>query len=601
MNKPVLQRAADHAKARLAAVRRALADAQLAGFMVPRADEHQGEYVPPGAERLAWLTGFGGSAGSAIVLAERAAVFVDGRYTLQVRQQVDVGLFEPLHSGENPPAAWLEKQLKPGEKFGYDPWLHTVDGARQLTRACEAAGAMLVPVERNPVDLAWTDRPAPPSAPVTVQPLALAGQSSADKRAAMATKLAAAKAEALILTLPDSIAWLLNIRGGDVPHTPIALSFAILHGDGKVEWFVDGRKLSDEVRTHVGADVATEAPAAFGAALDRLGGRKIMLDPATAADWIARRLLAAKAELVKQADPCQLPKACKNGVELSGIRAAHVRDGAALTRFLAWLAREAPNGKLDELTAADRLEAIRRESNLLRDLSFDTISGAGPNGAVVHYRVSAETNRTLEAGQIYLVDSGAQYPDGTTDVTRAVAIGTPTAEMRDRFTRVLQGHIALATVRFPAGTTGSQLDALARLPLWNVGLDYDHGTGHGVGAYLAVHEGPQRISKLPNTVALQPGMIVSNEPGYYKSGEYGIRIENLVAVTEVQKAGDGKALLGFETLTLAPIDLALVDPSLMSDAERAWLNAYHARVRQTIGPLVDAETANWLKDATRAI
>jgi Xaa-Pro aminopeptidase len=407
-----------------------------------------------------------------------------------------------------------------------------------------------------------------------------------------------------VLTAPDSIAWLLNIRGSDVPHTPLPLGFGVLHRDETVGLFIDPRKLLPGVREHLGNAVTVTPPDGFGAALDRLGARraKVLVDASQSSAWVLGRLADAGAELVRGADPCALPKACKNPVELDGTRAAHRRDGAALTRFMAWLAARLADGALKEIEASDRLEAFRREDARFRDLSFPTISGAGPNGAIVHYRASPATERPLEAGQLYLVDSGAQYLDGTTDVTRTIAIGQPSAEQRDRFTRVLKGHIALATARFPAGTTGSQLDTLARRPLWDAGLDFDHGTGHGVGSYLSVHEGPQRISKLPNTVALKPGMILSDEPGYYKTGGYGIRIENLVVVVPDQATqAPEREMLGFETLTLAPIDLTLVEPGLLSDSERAWLNAYHARVRDVIAPQVDVATARWLEQATRPI
>ncbi|MCY3831075.1 MAG: aminopeptidase P family protein [Rhodospirillaceae bacterium] len=586
---------------RVAALRALLAQDGLQGFVVPRADEHQGEYVPPGAERLAWLTGFTGSAGLAIVLAEKAAIFVDGRYTLQVGDQIDPAVFEVRHVTDEPAAAWLRESLSGGGRLGYDPWLHTADGAARLRAACEAVGAELAPVAENPIDRLWEDRPSRPDAPFESHPPELAGETSAGKRAALANKLAERGVEAAVLTLPDSIAWLLNIRGRDVPRTPFPLSFAILRNDATVALFAPAGKIDAALARHLGDGVAVEPPDAFEAALGGFAGRKVLADPASAADRIFRVLDEAGALVERGADPCQMPKACKNAVELEGARNAHRRDGAALTRFLAWLAREAPGGAVDEIAAADRLEGFRRESNLLRDLSFDTISGAGPNGAIVHYRVTPETNRRLEPGALYLVDSGGQYADGTTDVTRTVAIGAPTAAMRRHFTLVLKGHIALATARFPEGTTGSQIDALARLALWADGLDYDHGTGHGVGSYLSVHEGPQRISKLPNSVALKPGMIVSNEPGYYRTGEYGIRIENLVAVQEVEVAGAERPMLGFETLTLAPIDRALIDRALLTADETGWVDGYHARVRETIGPLVDPDTAAWLEEATRPL
>ncbi|MYG51686.1 MAG: aminopeptidase P family protein [Rhodospirillaceae bacterium] len=586
---------------RVAALRALLAQDGLQGFVVPRADAHQGEYVPPHAERLAWLTGFTGSAGLAIVLAEKAAIFVDGRYTLQVGDQIDPAVFEVRHITDEPAAAWLRESLSGGGRLGYDPWLHTAEGAARLRAACEAVGAELAPVAKNPIDRLWQDRPARSATPFEIHPPELAGETSADKSAALAQKLTERGVEAAVLTLPDSIAWLLNIRGRDVPRTPFPLSFAVLRNDATVTLYAPAGKVDAALARHLGDGVAVEPPDAFEAALGGFAGRKVLADPASAADRIFRVLDEAGALVERGADPCQMPKACKNAVELEGARNAHRRDGAALTRFLAWLAREAPGGAVDEIAAADRLEGFRRESNLLRDLSFDTISGAGPNGAIVHYRVTPESNRRLEPGALYLVDSGGQYADGTTDVTRTVAIGAPTAEMRRHFTLVLKGHIALATARFPEGTTGSQIDALARLALWGDGLDYDHGTGHGVGSYLSVHEGPQRISKLPNSVALKPGMIVSNEPGYYRTGEYGIRIENLVAVQEVEVPGAERPMLGFETLTLAPIDRALIDRALLTADETGWVDGYHARVRETIGPLVDPDTAAWLEEATRPL
>jgi Xaa-Pro aminopeptidase len=529
-------------------------------------------------------------------------VFVDGRYTLQVAAQVDANLFELRHVTNDPPEPWLAGALRPGARLGIDPWLHTPAAVERLEAVCRRAGAQLVRAD-NAVDEAWTDRPAPPKAPVVPHDIAFAGRDSASKRAEIAEGLGADQLKAVVLTLPESIAWLLNVRGGDVAHSPLPLSFAILHDDARVELFVDAAKVAPGLADHLGAAVSLQAAERFGPALDALGSARarVLADPMTAADWVFQRLAAAGAEIVRATDPCLLPKACKNEVELNGTRAAHRRDGAALARFLAWLARTAPGGTVDEIVAADRLEAFRRESNMFRDLSFDTISGAGPNGAIVHYRVTEATNKRLEPGMLYLVDSGAQYPDGTTDVTRTVAVGAPSSEAREHFTRVLKGHIALASARFPKGTTGTQLDAFARRPLWEAGLDYDHGTGHGVGSYLGVHEGPQSISKRSNTVALRPGMIVSNEPGYYRTGAYGIRIENLVVVQPADgaAAGDGGAdMLGFETLTLAPIDRALVERRLMTAEEIGWLDAYHARVRETLTPLVDAETAGWLAEAT---
>ncbi|MGF1609667.1 MAG: aminopeptidase P family protein [Kiloniellales bacterium] len=598
----------DHA-VRLAALRAELARRGLDGFMVPHADEHQGEYLPARAERLTWLTGFTGSAGLAVVLAEQAAIFVDGRYTLQARQQVDEAAYSFHHLTDEPPHQWLAKTLAKGAVLGFDPWLHSESQREQLMTACGKAAAALIACADNPIDAVWRDQPPPPLAPVLALDQRFTGKPSAEKRDEVAGTLRERGAGAAVLTQPDSIAWLLNVRGGDVAHTPLPLSFALLRDDATLEWFVEPRKLTPGLSSHLGNAVTLRAPDELGSALEALGagGKPVLADPATAAAWIFERLTAAGAQLVKGEDPCQLPKARKNPVELEGTRRAHRRDGAALTRFLAWLAAEAPRRTakgegVSELEAAAHLYGLRRAGEHFRDLSFDTISGSGPNGAIVHYRATEASNRRLGPGELYLLDSGAQYLDGTTDVTRTIAIGAPTDEMRRRFTLVLKGHIAMATARFPRGTTGSQLDVLARLPLWQAGLDYDHGTGHGVGSYLGVHEGPQRISKVPNRVPLEPGMIVSNEPGYYKTDAYGIRIENLVAVIELPKEqGAERDLLGFETLTLAPIDRTLVEPSLMTREETAWLDAYHARVRETLTPLLDAETAAWLAEATRPV
>ncbi len=589
---------------RLHALRHWLAARDLDGFLVPRADEHQGEYVPANAERLRWLTGFEGSAGLAIVLSDQAAMFVDGRYTLQARDQVDTAQLQVRHLMDDPPHTWLAATVEAGRKIGYDPWLHTPAGLKRMKKALAKAGAELVAADENAVDAIWSGRPLPPPDPFIAHPLDYAGRPSAEKRQEIGAAIAAEGAAAAVLSLPDSIAWLLNIRGTDVPRTPFPLAFAIVWADGQVRLFAPDGKVDAALLTHMGAGVSLAGRQDLGPALDDLAGEAVLADPASAPVWIFDRLRAAGAEVVRSADPCQLPKACKNKIEIDGARAAHLRDGAALTRFLGWVAAEATGGGVTEMAAAEKLRAFRGESHLLRDLSFDTISGAGPNGAIVHYRVSEATNRALEPGTLYLVDSGGQYPDGTTDVTRTIAIGTPTAEMRRHYTLVLKGHIALATARFPAGTTGSQLDGFARRPLWDAGLDYDHGTGHGVGSYLSVHEGPQRISKLPSSVALKPGMIVSNEPGFYLEGAYGIRIENLVVVREATLESDddsARTMLCFETLTLAPLDRALIDGALLTDEERAWVDAYHARVREEIGPRIDEETATWLEAATRAL
>ena len=594
--------------ARLAALRARLSEAGFAGFLVPHADEHQNEFLPSRAERLAWLTGFNGSAGIAVVLMDAAAIFVDGRYTLQVRDQVDTGLYEALHVTEAPPADWIATQLPAGSRLAYDPWLHTPNEVERMRAACVRAEAELVPCEANPLDAVWHDQPPPPIAPVVPHDICFTGTSSAEKRREIASALDSRKAAAAVLSTPASIAWLLNIRGGDVPRTPLPLGFAILARDGHVRLFMDRRKAAPELAQHLGPDVRLAEPAAFGPALDRLGaeGARVLADPASAPAYVFNRLEDAGARILRGDDPCTLPKAIKTAVEVAGSRAAHLRDGAALTRFLAWLAAAAPTGGVSEIGAAAKLAALRAEGEHFRDLSFDTISGAGPNGAIVHYHVTPDSDRTLAPGMLYLVDSGGQYLDGTTDVTRAVFIGgngtAPSDEERDRFTRVLKGHIAIATARFPTGTTGMQLDILARQALWAAGVDYDHGTGHGVGSYLGVHEGPQGISKRPGGAPLEPGMIVSNEPGYYKTGAYGIRIENLVTVVECSAPpGAERDLLAFETLTLAPIDLALVEPSLLTREEAAWLDAYHARVREALGPLLDDATAAWLAEATRPV
>jgi Xaa-Pro aminopeptidase len=591
--------------ARLKLLRDKLAVDGLAGFIVPRADEHQGEYVPMCGQRLAWLTGFSGSAGMAVVLRDSAAVFVDGRYTLQAGDQVDTKAYEIRHLIDEPPAHWLATAAKKGDAIGYDPWLHTPQEVERLKAGVERAGATLRAVAKNPLDAIWDGRPAAPLAPVFAQPETYAGESATDKRTRIGKALAENGAVSTVLTMPESIAWLLNIRGGDVPHTPLGLSFAILKADGAVTLFIDRRKLMPGLDRHLGNQVTIETPDRLGAALDALAKEgAVQVDPASAASWVFDRLGAAGAQIHRAADPCMLPKACKNAVELDGTREAHRRDGAAVTRFLAWLARTAPVGGLREITASDRLEAFRKQGKYFRDLSFPTISGAGSNGAIVHYRATPESEKVLEPGSLYLLDSGAQYLDGTTDITRTIAIGEPSAEMRENFTRVLKGHIALATARFPKGTTGSQLDGFARRALWQVGLDYDHGTGHGVGSYLSVHEGPQRISKAPNAQPLLPGMIVSNEPGYYKTGAYGIRIENLIVVQPDDRAAKdngAREMLCFETITLAPIDRNLVARNLLDYYETLWLDTYHARVRETIGPLVDGETRAWLEDATAPI
>jgi Xaa-Pro aminopeptidase len=590
-------------KERVARLRSLLATEGYEGVLVPRADAHQGEYVAERDERLAWLTGFTGSAGLALVLQDRAALFVDGRYTLQLRAQTDTEIFQPVHTSETSPERWFENHLHTGERIAFDPWLHTANAVNRYRESAGKAGAQLIATERNLIDMIWPDQPPAPLSQALPHPLIYAGEPHEEKMARIATAIGKENADAAVLTLPESLAWLFNIRGRDVRHTPLAQGFALMFADGHAELFMDERKLPAQTRLHLGNRVILQPPDIFAARLAALGreARRVVFDPTTGAEWVRLRLEGSGAHVVKAQDPCLLPKARKNAAEQQGTRAAHIRDGAALTSFLAWLAREAPKGNIDEISAAEKLERFRRQSGMLRDVSFDSISGAGAHGAIVHYRVSRSTNSKLKSGDLYLIDSGAQYEDGTTDVTRTIAIGTATAEERERFTRVLKGHIALAAARFPVGTTGAQLDVLARLALWKAGLDYDHGTGHGVGSYLAVHEGPQGISRL-STVALEPGMIISNEPGYYREGRYGIRIENLVLVTplEIPEGGE-RPMLGFETLTLAPIDRTLIDAKLLTAEERDWLDAYHGRVRDTLSPLVDAQTRAWLTEATAPI
>ncbi len=585
--------------ARLAALRDQLSRDRLDGFVVPLTDEHMSEYVGAYAQRLAWLTGFQGSAGTAVVLPAEAAIFTDGRYTIQVRQQVSAHDWQFVGVPETTVSGWLAEHAGEGARIGYDPWLHTAAWVAEAGAALAARRATLVPVDTNPVDAVWPDRPAPSDAKLTVQDTAHAGRNAADKRAEIADWLAAEQADALVLTALDSIAWLLNIRGGDVAHTPVALAYAIVAADGTADLFVASDKLTDAVRQHLGNAVRLHARAAFAEALGGYAGKRVALDPAFSVAAIGQALAAGGAELVLRRDPVLLAKACKTPAEIAGHRAASVRDGAALSRFLRWIATEGPKGTQTELSAAAKLEAFRRESGVLLDLSFDTISATGPNGALPHYHVTPEGDTRIERGQLYLVDSGGQYADGTTDVTRVVPIGAPTPEMRDRFTRVLKGHIALATAVFPQGTTGAQLDAFARRPLWEVGLDFAHGTGHGVGAYLSVHEGPARIAKpsYPGGGPQEPlraGMILSNEPGYYKAGEYGIRIENLLLVVEREIPGGDMPVLAFETLTFSPIDRDLIDPALLTDDELSWLNAYHARVTEKIGAELGGEDKAWL-------
>jgi len=591
-----------HCAPRVAALRAELSRRGLDGFVVPRADEHQSEYVPKHAERLAWLTGFTGSAGTAVILRDRAALVVDGRYTLQAPEQVDTQVITPVPLAETSVEAWVEANLPEGATLGYDPWLHTVDGVKRLEKAARAAGGTLAAVEMNPIDAIWPDRPPPPQAPVRPHPINLAGEPAESKLARIREKLAHTKVDALVVSDPHNLAWAFNLRGGDVGHTPLPLGYAVIPREGPPTLFLDPAKITNEAGAAVGELANFAPPAALTEALAQLGARgaKLRLDAATGAVALARGIEAAGGAVDVGPDPIALLKAVKNEAEIAGARAAHLRDGAAVTRYLSWLAGEAPSGGLTEIAAVERLEALRDETGALRDISFPTIAGSGPNGAIVHYRVTRRTDRTLQAGELFLVDSGAQYEDGTTDITRTIAVGEPSAEMRDRFTRVLRGHIAIARAVFPKGTSGAQIDAFARLALWQAGLDFDHGTGHGVGSYLSVHEGPQRIAKT-GTTPLEPGMILSNEPGFYKTGAYGIRIENLILVERREILGGEREMMGFETLTLAPIDLALVEPSLMDAGEIAWLDAYHARVRESLSGLVDEQARAWLEAATRPL
>ncbi|HVJ71032.1 MAG TPA: aminopeptidase P family protein [Sphingomicrobium sp.] len=585
---------------RLAALRVQLKEDRLDGFVVPLTDEHMSEYVGSYAQRLAWLTGFQGSAGSAVVLPEEAAIFTDGRYTIQVRQQVSPSEWSYQSVPETSVAKWLQENAPSGARIGYDPWLHTSDWVKQATVSLAAKGAELVPVKRNPIDAVWSDRPEPSKARLVVQPDELAGKNSAEKRHEMADWLHKEGADAAVLAALDSIAWTFNVRGADVTHTPVALAFALVNSDGTADLFVEGEKIGDDVRAHLGNGVRLHERSEFEPYLKGLSGKLVAIDPERSVAAIYQALEEGGARLLSRRDPAILPKAVKNAVEVAGHKAAQARDGAAVSRFLRWVETEAPKGELDEMIAADKLLSFRENLGGLRDLSFDTISAFGPNGALPHYKGTAETNLPFKAGTLYLVDSGGQYQDGTTDITRTVPIGEPTAEMIDRNTRVLQGHIAIATALFPKGTRGSQLDSFARRPLWEAGCDYAHGTGHGVGAFLAVHEGPQRISPVGSSQSggdepLQPGMILSNEPGYYKPREYGIRIENLVLVVEKDVPGADKGVLGFETLTFVPIEKKLIDATMLSDRELQWLNEYHAAVLALIGPQLEGEDREWLE------
>ena len=595
-------------EARLSALREELARRELDGFVVPISDEHLSEYVGDYAQRLGWLTGFGGSAGSAVVLKDHAAMFVDGRYTIQVRDQVDGKLFEYRNVPNDPMGDWVAQNLPEGAKLGFDPWLHTRGWARAMEKRLAKAGIALVQVDGNPIDAVWADQPEPSPAKAYMQKDEFAGRSSADKRGEIADWLKAEKLDAVVISALDSVAWTLNIRGADVSHTPVALSYLMVQADGTADWFIAEDKVTDEVRSALGNAVRVRPRDQFSAAFAELAGKRVAADPERSVYAIFDRLDEVGAEIVTETDPAVLPKAIKNEAEQSGHRAAQARDGAAVSRFLHWLEGEGPKGTVDELSAAAKLHDFRKQNPELLDLSFDTISGAGSNGALCHYRVSEETCLPLEPNSVYLFDSGGQYADGTTDITRTVWIGpdAPPQDIKDRFTRVLKGHIALDTQTFPTGTPGSALDTLARQFLWQAGVDYAHGTGHGVGSFLAVHEGPQRIAKGRGAQAgtdqpLMAGMILSNEPGYYKDDSYGIRIENLVLVVEPEIEGAEGDWLGFETLTYVPIDRTLVDVAMLSEAEIAWWNAYHAKTLEILAPQLEGEQLAWVEKACQPL
>ena len=583
-------------------LRAALDELGLDGFLIPHEDEYDNEYLPDCNERLLWVTGFSGSAGAALVMKDRAAVFVDGRYTLQVKDQVDGSIFDYCDLVGQGLYGWIEDHGRKGEKIGYDARLHSPAALNLLRTAAQRAGVTLVSVDTNPVDTAWTDRPAAPKTPVVPHPIEFAGEDHASKRSRIGIAIRKGGADAAVITAPPSIAWLFNVRGSDVSRSPLPLSAAIIEANGTATFYVDPDKISDETRAYLGNEIALRPESEFGDGLAACQGKTVRVDPTTASAWVLETLETGGASVQQLEDPVMRPKAQKNAAEVEGSRQAHIRDGGAIVKFLHWLDTEAQSGEIDEIQAAQKLESLRKTLPELRDLSFDTISGAQGNGAFAHYRVSEETNLKLAKGSLYLVDSGGQYPDGTTDITRTVPIGEPTAEMRTQFTRVLKGHIALSMVRFPKGTTGTQLDILARFSLWQAGFDYDHGTGHGVGSFLGVHEGPQRIAKAPNAVPLEPGMIVSNEPGYYKADGYGIRIENLQVVTDpADIPGGERPMLGFETLTVAPIHKGLIDTGLLTAEELAWLDGYHALVRERVLPLVEGDVADWLVRATEPL
>jgi Xaa-Pro aminopeptidase len=590
---------ADQGRKAIPLIRVQLEAMGLDGLFVPHEDEWQNEYLPDCTERLSWATGFTGSAGAAIIMADSAFLFSDGRYTIQAETQTAPELIERRDLVEAGPAVWLKTDAKAGSKIGYDPKLLAPDMLARLQEAAQESGVSLIAVDANPIDLAWSDRPGAPVAEIVAHPEAFSGESSASKRSKIGEQLSRDDIDASVLTSPAALAWLFNIRGKDVTRTPLPLGSAIVRKDGTATLFVRPQKVTPALRGYLGNEVSIAGEDDFEGALSSMAGQRVLVDPSLSSSHVFGLLQAGGAKIVRGQDPTVMPRATKNDVEIAGTKRAHARDGVALVKFLHWFDQEAPKGHLTEIDICKALEGFRIATGALQDLSFDSISGAGPNGAMCHYRVTSQTNRLLDQDNLFLIDSGGQYLDGTTDVTRTIAVGTPSDEMKDRFTRVLKGHIALSRVRFPKGTTGSALDVLARMSLWEVGLDYDHGTGHGVGSYLGVHEGPHRIAKVPNHIGLEPGMIVSNEPGFYKTDGFGIRIENLQFVTPAAEINGGeRPMLGFETLTLAPIDRRVIEVDMLSAVERLWVDDYHARVLAELGPRVEGDVLYWLKAAT---
>jgi len=593
-----------YAAKHLPLLRKRLAELGLDGFIIPHEDEYLNEYLPDNAERLLWVSGFSGSAGLGIVLTEKAAAFSDGRYAEQLPAQVDEDHFECLMTHDITPDAWLRDSAGKGSKVGYDPLLFSEAALTTFEKAAAKGGFTLVSIRPNPIDDVWADRPDAPMATIVPHALELAGEDAATKRERIGADVAEAGADVALLTSPSSLAWLFNIRGGDVHAAPMPLGRALIYANGKADLFVHPDKVSADLPAHLGNSVAVHPEEAVEDHLEKLGKSKakVLIDPQLTPVHYSAIISGEGGTLIKGADPVALPRAIKNAAELEGARQAHIRDGGAVAKFLHWMSVEAPKGQVTEIDAAKKLEAFRQETGKLKDISFDSITGSGGHGAMAHYRVTTETDRAMQPGELFLIDSGGQYEDGTTDITRVIAVGTPTEEMRQRYTLVLKGHIGLAMARFPKGTSGHALDCLARLPLWKAGLDYDHGTGHGVGSYLSVHEGPQKISKHAVDQSLEPGMICSNEPGYYKPGEYGIRIENLIIVTEAEAVDGGeRPMMGFENLTWAPLERELIVTEMLTPEERAWVDAYHANVSAKISPLLSDEPLAWLKDRCIAL